>query len=137
MKLPKFLSLIVFITVFSLLYVYQQTEIFLLAYDGQKKQAVLQDLLDKNNILRYNIARNASLTRIGNKISSNADFQMPNAYRLVKMAQPLDSLKVSQYAPKKESLIASIFGIKTQAEAKMISPSSSFKGKRSKRPSYY
>ncbi len=133
MKLPKFLSVIVFITVFSLLYVYQQTEIFLLAYDGQKKQAVLQDLLDKNNILRYNIARNASLTRIGNKISSNADFQMPNAYRLVKMAQPLDSLKVRQYTPKKESLIASIFGIKTQAEAKMISPSAPFKDKRNKR----
>lgn len=134
MKLPKFLSLIIFITLFSLLYVYQQTEIFLFAYDGQKKQAVLQDLLDKNTILRYNIARNASLTRIGNKISNNADFQMPNAYRLVKLAQPLDSLEVIRYAPKKESMIASIFGIKTQAEAKMISPSASFKDRRGKRP---
>ncbi|MFH1440832.1 MAG: hypothetical protein ABIH18_02155 [Candidatus Omnitrophota bacterium] len=133
MKLPKFLSLIVFITLFSLLYVYQQTEIFLLAYDGQKKQSILQDLLDKNTILRYNIARNVSLTRIGNKISNNVDFQMPDAYRLVKLSQPLDSLDVSQYVPKKESMIARIFGIKTQAEAKMISPSATFKDKRSKR----
>lgn len=133
MKLPKFLSLIIFITVFALLYVYQQTEIFLFAYEGQKKQVVLQDLLDKNSILRYNIARNASLIRIGNRISNNADFQMPDAYRLVKLAQPLDSLKVRQYIPKKESMIARIFGIKTQAEAKMIAPSVPFKDKRSKR----
>ena len=122
MKLPKFLFAAGCITLFALLYVYQQSEIFRLAYLGQKKITYSQDLLDINTVLRYNISKNASLVRIGDKISSNADFQMPNTYRLVKLSRPLNGLRVSQYVPKKETLIARIFGIKREAQAKTINP---------------
>ena len=120
MKLSKFLLMVSFITLFSLLYVHQQTEIFRLAYTGQKKLSVFQDLLDKNTILRYNIAKNASLTRIGNKVSLAYDFEMPDTYRLVKLTHPL--LRVSQRMPKKETLLSRLFGVKREAQAKTINP---------------
>lgn len=126
MKFSNFLLVLVFVTLFSLLYVYQQTEIFRLAYDGQNKLSKVEDLLDKNTILRYNIARNASLIRIGNKLSNGSDFQMPDGYRLVKLSQPLEGLEVSQYVPKKETMVARIFGIKRQAEARTINSAASY-----------
>lgn len=122
MKLSKFLSMVSFITLFSLLYVYQETQIFRFAYTGQKKLSVFQDLLDKNTILRYNITKNASLTRIGNKVSVAGDFEMPHTYRLVKLTHPLRELKVSQKMPKKETLLSRLFAVKRQAEAKTINP---------------
>ncbi len=122
MKLSKFLLLLSLVTAFSLLYVYQQTQIFHFAYTGQKKLTVFQDLLDKNTILRYNITRNTSLTRIGNKVSMTSDFEMPDTYRLVKLTHPLTELKVAQQMPKKETLLSRLFGVKQEAEAKTINP---------------
>ena len=122
MKLPKFLSIVTFITSFSLLYVYQQTEIFRFAYVGQKKQALYQDLLDKNNILRYNMKSKASLVQIGSAISSNTDYEMPNTYRLVRLSPSREGLNVKEQSLNRETIISRLFGIKRQAEAKTINP---------------
>jgi hypothetical protein len=122
MKLPKFLSLVSFITMFSLLYVYQQTEIFRLGYVGQRKQALYQDLLDKNSILRYNIKSKASLAQIGNAISSNKDYEMPSTYRLVRLSPSREGLISGEQSLNRETVISRIFGIKRQAEAKTINP---------------
>jgi len=119
MKLPKFLSIVTFITSFSLLYVYQQTEIFRLAYVGQKKQALYQDLLDKNNILRYNIKSKGSLAQIGNTISCNTDYEIPDTYKLVRLTP---SRELKEQLPNRETIISRVFGIKRQAEAKTINP---------------
>jgi len=118
MKLPKFLSVVTFITSFSLLYVYQQTEIVRFAYVGQKKSALYQDLLDKNNILRYNIKSKGSLVQIGNTISRNTDYEMPNAYKLVRLTPSREGLNLQ--ALNRETMLSRIFGIKRQAEAKTI-----------------
>lgn len=122
MKLPKFLSIVTFITSFSLLYVYQQTETFRLAYVGQKKQALYQDLLDKNNILRYNMKVKASLVQIGNTISSSTGYEMPNTYRLVRLTPPREGSNFKQQSLDKGTIISRLFGIKRQAEAKTINP---------------
>ncbi len=122
MKLPKFLSIATFITSFSLLYVYQQTEIFRFAYVGQKKQALYQDLLDKNNILRYNIKSKASLVQIGNTISRNTDYEMPNSYTLVRLSPSREGLNFKEQSLNRETIISRLFGIKRQAEAKTINP---------------
>jgi len=121
MRLSKFLLVVACVTLFSLLYVYQQTEIFHLAYAGQKRFAIYQDLLDKNTILRYNRARNTSLACIGNTISKNIDYEMPQTYRLVRLQRP-QKIKVSQYVPKKENILSRLFGIKREAQAKTINP---------------
>ena len=122
MRISRFVAVVSFITCFSLLYVYQQSEIFRLAYVGQKKQVSFQDLLDKNTILRYNVERNASLISIGNKISGSNDFQMPDSYRLVKLSATKEGFRINSENPAKQTMIARIFGIKSQAEAETINP---------------
>ncbi|MFH0762749.1 MAG: hypothetical protein V1925_02540 [Candidatus Omnitrophota bacterium] len=122
MKLSKFLSITIFITAFSLLYVYQQTEIFRLAYTGYKKQGSLEDLLDKNCFLRYNIEENASLARIGDTISGCADFQMPDSFQLVRLLPSAQGAGITRQASEKTTLLSRIFGIKRQAEARTVSP---------------
>jgi len=127
MKLSKFLALAFMITFFSLFYVWQQTEVFHLAYDGQKNLAAFQDLLDENSILRYNLKRNTSLVRIGSKVSNSGDFQMPDNYCLVKLDIAKKSVKVaSNHPPQKKNLLSRIFDIKRQAEAKTINSSIKF-----------
>ena len=122
MRISRFVTAVSFITCFSLLYVYQQSEIFRLAYVGQKKQAYFQDLLDKNTILRYNIERNGSLISIGDKIAESKDFQMPDSYRLVKLSPTKEGLREKLENPARQALIARIFRIKNQAEAETINP---------------
>jgi hypothetical protein len=122
MRLSKFLIIIVFITCLCLLYVYQQTEIFRFAYMGQKKNIRLDELLDKNSILRYNIDSNSSVVNLADKLSANADFQIPENFRLVRVASSEASLKLREASNGKPALLSRIFSIKRQAEAKTINP---------------
>lgn len=122
MKLSRFMSVVGFITCFSLLYVYQQSEIFRLAYLGQKNNAVFQELLDKNGQLRYNIGKSASLVQIGSKISNSSDFQMPDSYKLVRLAPSREGYSLREEGAGRQTLLSRVFGIKSQAEAKTLSP---------------
>jgi hypothetical protein len=122
MKLSRFLSLILTVTFLSLLYVYQQTEVFRLAYVGQKKHVLLEELLDKNSVLRYNIKKYASLVEIGDKVAKNNDFQMPDTYRLVRMVPTRSGLRLNDAAPGRQTLLSRFFGAKLQAEAKTVNP---------------
>ncbi|MFY9402468.1 MAG: hypothetical protein WAQ07_03535 [Candidatus Omnitrophota bacterium] len=123
MRLNKFLSMAFFVTFFSLLYVYQQSEIIRLAYAGQKQRMVFQDLLDKNSVLRYNIERSASLVSIGSNISGNSDFQMPDKYQLVKLTPTSEGVALTSAENSGGSeIISRILGLNRRAEAKTISP---------------
>lgn len=110
------------ITFISCLYVQQQTEIFRLAYLGQKKIVRLEELLDKNSVLRYNINKSASLVNISSKILQDSGFQMPQNYRLVRVANNNAASKITAQLSKKENIIVRFFGVKRQAEAKVINP---------------
>jgi len=120
MRPLRFLLTVGFITFISCLYVYQQTEILRLAYIGQKKKAALQDSLDKNSFLRYNLEKSISLVRIGEGVSQAAGFQMPKDYRTVRVASLQKGLTPGIQKSKKESIASRIFSIKRQAEAKTI-----------------
>lgn len=122
MKIPRFLLVTGLVTSFSLLYVWQQTEVFRLAYVGQKHLAKAQDLLDKNIMLRYNITQGLSLTQIGAKISNDNNFQMPASIRLVKSGYTPGVLAANKEAAQRQNFVSRIFGIKRQAEAKIITP---------------
>jgi hypothetical protein len=122
MKLSKFLLTASFITLFSLLYVCLQAEIFRLGYVAEKSQAVFQDLLDKNSISRYNIERKASLVHIFNKVSECADFEMPATYRLVRLTSLKEGSRPGARSLKRENFVWRFFSIKRQAEAKTINP---------------
>ncbi len=114
--------MVISVTLFSLLYVYQQTEILRFAYTQQKQHSVFQVLLDKNSILRYNIEKNCSLVNIGNSVSNRSDFQMPDKYQLVRLVPSSEGLTFAQAESNKETLLSRVFGIKRQAEAKTINP---------------
>ena len=120
MRLSRFLSVIFFITGLCLLHVYQQTEIFRYAYAGQKKLGLMQDLLDKNVVLRYDIEKNTSLVRIGDKISESKDFEMPDSYRLVRLKNPKSMVTASRQAANKENIFARLFAVTREAQAKTI-----------------
>jgi len=122
MKMTKFLSMTVFITSFCVLYVYQQSEIFRLAYLGQKKQATFNELLDQNTALRYNIKKNSSLVSIGNRINGNNEFQMPDNYRVVKFISSKNGWQFADQRQGREGLLARIFSLKREAQAKTINP---------------
>ena len=120
MKISKFLFAAIASTLFILLYVYQQSEIFRLGYAVNKKQESFQDLLDKNALLRYTVQKNASLTRINSKLSSCADFQMPESYRLVKVRYPVARAEVLTHRVSSENALVRFFSIKREAQAKTI-----------------
>ena len=122
MRLTKFFSAVVFVTSFSVLYVYQQSEIFRLAYLGQKKQAVFTELLDKNTALRYSINKRSSLVNIGERINGTNDFGMPDNYRFVKFTSTPAGLKLADQGQVREGLLARIFSLKHEAQAKTINP---------------
>lgn len=122
MRPLKFLSILMPLTILALAYVWQQTEIFRLAYRGEKNLCALDDLLDKNAILRYNIKQNASLVRIGSKVSAGEGFQIPDTYRLVRLARSNKNTTAAKQLPKKENIVSRLFEVKRQAEAKTISP---------------
>ena len=120
--MSRFLSLTVFVTSFCVLYVYQQSEIFRLAYLGSKRQSTYNELLDKNTALSYNIKKSSSLVKIGSRINGADDFQMPDRYRFVKVVTSKDGLKPASQNHARTGLLAGIFGLKREAQAKTINP---------------
>jgi hypothetical protein len=121
MKLSRFLSLLMSVTLLSLLYVWQQTEVLRLAYEGQKNYVYFQDLLDENSSLRYNLTKNTSVTKMAGRISGQGDFRMPDNYCLVKVSVPKSQTQyVRRHSHRRDTLASRVFGIKRQAEAKTI-----------------
>jgi hypothetical protein len=118
MKLSKFLSVALFMTIFCVLYVWQQTEIVRLAYAGQKKQVEFQELLDNNSQLRYNIEKSSSLVELGPSLSGRSDFSMPERYQIVRLAPK----PANPASGARETIFARIFSVKRQAEAKTVNP---------------
>jgi hypothetical protein len=59
---------------------------------------------------------------IGSKISKEADFQMPDSFKLMRLASSSHALRPSTKLAKGESLLSRLFGIKAQAEAKTFNP---------------
>ncbi len=123
MKFTRFFLLVTVITLAAIVYVYQQTEIIRLAYVGQKKKAMYDELHDKNNLLKFTIERNASLIRLGTKVSACPDFQMPDSYRLLHMNLQEPRLRTRLQKNSVLSFLARFFSVKRQAEAKTVIPS--------------
>ena len=110
------------ITLFSLLYVYQQTEILRFAYAEQRQKVAFQELLDKNSLLRYNIEKNCSLANIGSSVANRSDFQMPDKYQLVRLVPSKEGATFARVSPNRETLLSRVFGLKRSAEARTINP---------------
>lgn len=73
-------------------------------------------------MLRYNINQHTSLVLIDNKVCGYANFEMPNSYRVVKLASSEGGLRIANRprTSKLKNIVTFLFGIKRQAEAKTI-----------------
>ena len=115
---------VVLATTVALLYVFQQTEIVRFAYAGQKQLTIFHELLDKNTVLRYNIQKSGSLIRIGDKVSGDADFQMPDTFQMVRVQAQGSDLPAAHPSPRRTNIVSRILSVKDQAEAKTVPVSS-------------
>lgn len=135
MRIARFVVASSVLTCVCLLYVYQQTEIFSLAYRGHKQVVHMEDLLDKNTVLRYNIKKSGSLIYIGNKISQAAEFEMPVTYQMMTLAYRAKSSASGGVSAgtKKVGMLSRVFDIKSQAEANPVYPGQAKKFQTSRR----
>ena len=120
MKLSKFFTVMGMVTIISLCYVYQQTQIFLLSYKHGKDRIEYQNLLDKNISLKYSLEKVKSVSYIGNKIfSDTSSFEMPDDSHVGELeVAKEEAVKVNSLPH--ETLLSKIFDAKLEVEAKTI-----------------
>ncbi len=123
MRLAKFLIIILFITSIALLYVYQQSKILYLAYQEQKKLALLERLVDRRNNLQYNLNRQISLVSIG-EVMQTGEFEWPDGTQLVSLSAETRRVKDNNNKyigeGKREGILSRILGLSSKAEAMPI-----------------
>jgi len=123
MRLPKFIILLVFMTVISLIYVQLQIEIFKQAYDGSLNESRLRDVLEDNSILMYNILALKSAQNVGERLlSKEKTLEFAKKQQIAEIKIPLQvnsGVNVSSQTVKGQpNFFARIFMPKSQAEAK-------------------
>ncbi|MFH0877281.1 MAG: hypothetical protein V1863_03565 [Candidatus Omnitrophota bacterium] len=115
-------------TVFSLMYVFEQTEIVKMGYRITLAQKVLEQYLDRHTSLTYTVSSLESPLNLDKGLLSDKDgFEMPRAYRLVKLepSQNAPTQSPQSAAPKgfgaglKRLALLSLFADK-QVEAKPV-----------------
>lgn len=86
MSVKRFSIGISLVTILCLVYIQQQTAIIGLAYEGKKKQDLLNELLDQKDVLAYNIDVLESLPNIQtNLLSKQGDFEIAKEYKIVRL----------------------------------------------------
>ena len=120
MKVGKLLMIVIAVTFLSLLYVYQQTRIIHMAYHEQEQLAYLNKQVAKNDNLRFHMNRQMSLVSIA-QMWQEEDFEWPHADQLISLSTPGETIEEDdQQAEQSESILAGLFGLKSQAEATSI-----------------
>jgi len=121
MSLNKIFTIVLGITLVALLYVYQQSKIIQLAYQEQERLAFLENVINKNNNLKFNIDRQMSLVSIVD-LWQDGNFEWPHQKQLVSLSTIEQGLKASKQLKEKETIFTRIFGLKSQAEATPVKP---------------
>jgi hypothetical protein len=87
MDLKKFLFFLWAVTILAIIYIHQESNIFYLAYKNEQKKKILDELVDENNLLRYNTSFFSSLVYLDDKILRRyAEFQMPSQKRIINLS---------------------------------------------------
>ena len=115
----------IFLTILSLIYIQMQVQIYALGYQGEMKKSKAQQLADKNGNVAYNISQLTSVNHLGVKLlADDSHMQFPDNRHIVSlvMSQELLGKRAMAYVPatkpdKKPGLLASLFSLKSQAEA--------------------
>ena len=124
MKLFRFLKMLCTLTIVSLIYIQLQSQIYDLSYRGEDKKALMQKLADDNGNLTCSINRLKSANHLGVKLlSENSTMRFLDGNQIIRVQSPLplvegnDAVAAKREHAPKRSILASIFSLKSQAEA--------------------
>lgn len=115
-------------TALSLIYIQLQVQIYDLGYQGEKRKIEAQKLSDDKGDIAYNICRLKSANNIGIKLlADNSHMRFLDTRHIVRLETPIQLLDKSylvkaqtEKIAKRPNLLASIFSLKSQAEAEPI-----------------
>ncbi len=123
MRLIKFLKLMGFLTLVSLIYIHLQMRIFDLAYQGKTKEKSIRELTDQNSQLTYDILKLKSSQNLGGKLlTESSDLRFLDQSQIVRVptaqlskATPREVLP--QEIQQKSNFLTNLFSLRSQAEA--------------------
>ena len=124
MKLFKFFKGMVVITALSVIYINLQMQIFDLAYQAKRKEKEIHRLIDQTANFTYHILTLKSANHLGGALlSEKSDMQFVDNRNVVNLQAPVlktEPAAQPQKTEKKPNLLANLFSLRSQAEAKPI-----------------
>lgn len=124
MKLTKFLKAMTIVTIFSVIYINLQVQIYDFAYQAKRKEKDIRRLVDHNGNVTYNILKLKSANHLGVKLlAENSNMRFMDSSNVVNL-ETRAPIKIKQHpvavpkTEKKPNVLASIFSLRSQAEAK-------------------
>ena len=124
MKLTRFLKGMAILTFLSVIYIHLQVQIYDFAYQAKRKEKDLHRWSDHNGNMTYSILKLKSANHLGVKLltqDSNLQFRDNNNIIKLETHIPLKKERSVVEPPKiekKPNVLASIFSLRSQAEAK-------------------
>ena len=124
MSLVRFMKYTFSATFLILVYIHLQMQIVDLAYQGQRKEAQIEDLLDKNGSTFYAISKLKSANHLGEKLlAENSKMQFAGANDIIYVAASGEmignnDLERALPAGQKPNILANLLSFATQAEAR-------------------
>ncbi len=124
MSLAGFMKCAFSTTFLILLYIHLQMQIVDLAYQGQRKDAQIKELLDKNGSTFYAISKLKSANHLGEKLlAENSKMQFAGANDIIYVAANGDmighnDLQQALPAEQNTNILANLLSFATQAEAR-------------------
>ena len=120
MRTSRFIFYTVIGTVLCLFYVFQQTQITKLGYRITTAQKMLNTVMDRKTYLEYTASSLESPLHLDKTLFvNNAEFEMPQHYRLVKVSTSPTVKVASSASALKRFAFATFFGGRS-AEAKPV-----------------
>lgn len=124
MSLAGFMKYTFLTTFLILVYIHLQMQIVDLAYQGQRKEARIKDLIDKNGSTFYAISKLKSANHLGAKLlSEHSGMQFAGGNDIIYVAANGDlignnDLEEALPAAQKPNILANLLSFATQAEAR-------------------
>ncbi len=121
MNLAKFIKYTVLLTSLALVYIHLQMQIIDLAYQGQKREKRIEELVEKNGNAFYAISKLTSANHLGKELlAKNSDMQFVGPKDIMQPAELSSETRLSRaFEPKrKTTLLLGLLSFEGQAEAK-------------------
>lgn len=123
MRLPKFIRWMFACTIFALIYIHMQMQIFALAYQVKSKEKEIIELSETNGMITYDILRLKSANNLGGKLlneESKLRFRDQESVVRLVAAESMTSAKNAvpvEVQQKKTNALLSLFSLKPAPEA--------------------